>query len=221
MFIISLNRRATVSHLEIQEEVTGMQHQDWEKMDRIISFVNDFYRDNHRSPSVRQVSTGINMSRSAVHRYLLSMTEKGLIDYDGEIIVTEQVRKISDTTVPVGIIGSIPCGNLSLEEEAVEEIVNLPVALFGKGELFLLHASGDSMTGAGIDDGDLVLIRKQEEAQSGDIVVAFVEGEGNTLKRYRMSGHTVFLHPENPKYRDIPLKDCKIQGVAISVIKHL
>ena len=221
MFIILMNRRATVSHLEIQEEVTGMQHQDWEKMDRIISFVNDFYRDNHRSPSVRQVSTGINMSRSAVHRYLLSMTEKGLIDYDGEIIVTEQVRKISDTTVPVGIIGSIPCGNLSLEEEAVEEIVNLPVALFGKGELFLLHASGDSMTGAGIDDGDLVLIRKQEEAQSGDIVVAFVEGEGNTLKRYRMYGHTVFLHPENPKYRDIPLKDCKIQGVAISVIKHL
>ena len=77
------------------------------------------------------------------------------------------------------------------------------------------------MTGAGIDDGDLVLIRKQEEAQNGDIVVAFVEGEGNTLKRYRMYGHTVFLHPENPKYRDIPLKDCKIQGVAISVIKHL
>ena len=198
-----------------------MQHQDWEKMDRIISFVNDFYRDNHRSPSVRQVSSGINMSRSAVHRYLLSMTEKGLIDYDGEIIVTEQVRKISDTTVPVGIIGSIPCGNLSLEEESVEEIVNLPVALFGKGELFLLHASGDSMTGAGIDDGDLVLIRKKEEANNGDIVVAFVEGEGNTLKRYRMYGHTVFLHPENPKYRDIPLKDCKIQGVAISVIKHL
>ena len=77
------------------------------------------------------------------------------------------------------------------------------------------------MTGAGIDDGDLVLIRKQEEAQNGDIVVAFVEGEGNTLKRYRMYGHTVFLHPENPKYLDIPVKDCKIQGVAISVIKQL
>ncbi len=77
------------------------------------------------------------------------------------------------------------------------------------------------MTGAGIDDGDLVLIRKTEEAQNGDIVVAFVEGEGNTLKRYRKYGHTVFIHPENPKYRDIPLKDCKIQGVAVSVIKNL
>ena len=103
----------------------------------------------------------------------------------------------------------------------MEEIVNLPTGLFGKGDLFLLHASGDSMTGAGIDDGDLVLIRKQEEARNGDIVVAFVEGEGNTLKRYRQYGNTVFLHPENPKYRDIPLLNCKIQGIAINVIKKL
>ena len=77
------------------------------------------------------------------------------------------------------------------------------------------------MTGAGIDDGDLVLIRKKEEANNGDIVVAFVEGEGNTLKRYRQYGKTVFLHPENPKYRDIPLQNCKIQGIAINVIKKL
>ena len=84
-----------------------------------------------------------------------------------------------------------------------------------------MHASGDSMTGAGIDDGDLVLIRKQEEANNGDIVAAFVDGEGNTLKRYRQCENTVFLHPENPKYRDIPLKDCRIQGVAVSVIKNL
>ena len=52
-------------------------------------------------------------------------------------------------------------------------------------------------------------------------MVAFIEGEGNTLKRYMQYGHTIFLHPENPKYRDIPLKECKIQGVAISVIKKL
>ena len=87
--------------------------------------------------------------------------------------------------------------------------------------MFLLHARGDSMTGAGIDDGDLVLIRKQEEARNGDIVVAYLEGEGNTLKRYRIYGKTIFLHPENPKYRDIPLRECRIQGVAIRVIKSL
>ena len=156
-----------------------------------------------------------------VKRMLNTMAESGLIDYDGETVVTELTTKTSEGTVNVGIIGSIPCGNLALEEEAVEEIVQLPTALFGKGDLFLLHASGDSMTGAGIDDGDLVLIRKQEEARNGDIVVAFVDGEGNTLKRYKQYGNTVFLHPENPKYRDIPLLDCKIQGIAINVIKKL
>ncbi len=198
-----------------------MKHRNPEAMDRIIAFVNDYYRDNHKSPSLRQISAGTGVPHMTVKRMLNTMADAGLIDYDGETVVTEISNKASEETVQVGIIGSIPCGNLALEEEAVEEIVQLPVALFGKGDLFLLHASGDSMTGAGIDDGDLVLIRRQEEARNGDIVVAFVEGEGNTLKRYKQYGNTIFLHPENPKYRDIPLLNCKIQGIAINVIKKL
>ncbi len=198
-----------------------MKHRNPAGMDRIIAFVNDFYRDNHRSPTGRQIAAATGISLTTVQRMLKTMAESGLINYDGKTIVTDLTVKTSEESVPVGIIGSIPCGNLTLEEEAVEEIVQLPVSLFGKGNLFLLHASGDSMTGAGIDDGDLVLIRKQEEARNGDIVVAFIEGEGNTLKRYQKYGNTIFLHPENPKYTDIPLKNCKIQGVAISVIKQL
>ena len=198
-----------------------MKHRDSEGMDRIIPFVNEFYRENHRSPSLRLIASGTGIPHMTVKRMLNTLAEEGLIDYDGETVVTEESRKRNEESVSVGIIGSIPCGALTLEEEAVEEIVNLPVSLFGKGELFLLHASGDSMTGAGIDDGDLVLVRKKEEANDGDIVVAYLEGEGNTLKRYRRCGGTAFLHPENPKYPDIPLQDCKIQGVAISVIKTL
>ena len=198
-----------------------MKHRNTEGMDRIISFVNDFTRDNRRSPTVRQIAAATGISRTTVHRMLNTMADTGTIDYDGETVTTEQTLKASDETVSVGILGSIPCGNLALEEEAVEEIVQLPALLFGKGDLFLLRASGDSMTGAGIEDGDLVLIRKQEEARNGDIVVAYVEGEGNTLKRYRQYGSTVFLHPENPKYKDIPLLDCKIQGIAVNVIKQL
>ena len=198
-----------------------MKHRNSKGMDLIIPFVNDFYRDNHKSPSLRQIAAGTGIPHMTVKRMLDTMTENGLIDYDGRTIVTELSNKGSDETTSVGIVGSIPCGNLALEEEAIEEIVQLPVRLFGKGDLFLLHASGDSMTGVGIDDGDLVLIRKQEEAHNGDIVVAYVEGEGNTLKRYMKYGKTVFLHPENPKYTDIPLKNCKIQGIAINVIKAL
>ena len=198
-----------------------MKHRSPEAMDRILAFVNGFYRDNHRSPSLRQIAAGTGVPHMTVKRMLNTMAEEGLLDYDGRTVTTGLSHKASEETVSVGLIGSVPCGNLSLEEEAVEEIIQLPVALFGRGELFLLHARGDSMTGAGIDDGDLVLIKKQEEARNGDIVVAFIEGEGNTLKRYKQYGNTVFLHPENPKYRDIPLLDCRIQGVAVSVIKKL
>ncbi len=198
-----------------------MKHRNPKGMDRIISFVNDFYRDNRKSPTGRQIAAATGISLTTVQRMLKTMAENGDIDYDGRTIVTNISLKARNDTISVGIIGSVPCGNLSLEEEAIEEIVQLPAALFGRGDLFLLHASGDSMTGAGIDDGDLVLIRKQEEAKNGDIVVAFIEGEGNTLKRYRQYGNTVFLHPENPKYLDIPLTDCRIQGVAVSVIKKL
>jgi len=198
-----------------------MGRRNTENMTRIISFVNDFYRDNHRSPSARQVSAGTGIPFTTVRRTLHAMTESGEIDYDGETIVTEQVTKLSDETVQVGIIGSIACGELSLEEEAVEQIVPLPVALIGRGDFFLLHAKGDSMEGAGIDEGDLVLIRKQEEAHSGDIVAVYFEGKGNTLKRYKQEGNRTYLHPENPKYGDISMKGYKIQGVAVSVIKEL
>ena len=190
-------------------------------MSRLVSFINDYSRDHNESPSARQIAAATGIPRTTLQRMLMTLADRGVLDYDGENVVTEMSVKINNETTPVGIIGSIPCGNLALEDAAVEEIVRLPVSLAGRGELFMLHARGDSMTGAGIDDGDLVLIRKQEEAQHGDIVVAYIEGEGNTLKRLHRYGNTVFLHPENPKYRDIPVTDCKIQGVAVSVIKML
>ena len=158
-------------------------------------------------------------SESTVHRYLTAMTEQGYLDYDGEVIVTEQSNKIRNGVFQTGIIGSVPCGPFSLEEEFVEQYVYLSTDIFGGGDMFILHASGDSMTGAGIDDGDLVLVKKQEEARDGDIVVAWAEGVGNTLKRYKKYGNTVFLHPENPKYVDIPVKNCKIQGIVTWVLK--
>ena len=198
-----------------------MKHRDSDAKDLIIPFVNDFFRDNHKSPSLRQISNATGIPRMTVQRMLNTLAEDGVIDYDGETIVTEVTNKIDDEMTPVGIIGSIPCGNLSLEEEAVEEIVLMPVSLIGRGDFFMLHARGDSMTGAGIEDGDMVLIKKQEEAHPGQIVVAYIEGEGNTLKTYKEKGGKAYLHPENPKYADIPLRDCRIQGIAVSVTRKL
>ena len=78
------------------------------------------------------------------------------------------------------------------------------------------------MIDAGIDSGDLVVVQKQTYAQDGDIVVAYVEGEGNTLKRYHndQEHRLIILHPENEKYKDIVVQDCKIQGVVRKIIKN-
>ncbi len=198
-----------------------MRQKNPKYMKEIEAFVDDFYSKHHKTPSCREIAENTTLQRSAVQKYLTAMNDQGMIKYDGRTIRTRRMQSYAPDTTSVGVIGTIACGPLAMEEEAVEQYVDLPTSLFGTGDFFILHAAGDSMTGAGIDDGDLVLIRKQEEAHSGDIVVAYVEGEGNTLKRFKRYGRTVFLHPENPKYTDIPMKDCKIQGVAVWIFKHV
>lgn len=198
-----------------------MRQKNPKYMKEIEAFVDDFYSKHHKTPSCREIAENTTLQRSAVQKYLTAMNDQGMIKYDGKMIRTRRMQSYAPDTTSVGVIGTIACGPLSMEEEAVEQYVDLPTSLFGSGDFFILHASGDSMTGAGIDNGDLVLIRKQEEAHNGDIVVAYIEGEGNTLKRFKRYGRTVFLHPENPKYTDIPLKNCKIQGVAVWIFKQV
>ena len=198
-----------------------MRQKNPKYMKEIQDYVDEYYSLHHKSPSCREIAENTTLQRSAVQRYLVAMNDQGMIKYDGRTIRTKRMQSYAPDTTSVGVIGTIACGPLAMEEEAVEQYVDLPTSLFGTGSFFILHASGDSMTGAGIDDGDLVLIRKQEEAHNGDIVVAYIEGEGNTLKRFKRYGRTVFLHPENPKYIDIPMKNCKIQGVAVWIFKQV
>ena len=123
--------------------------------------------------------------------------------------------------VELPVIGRVAAGAPILATENIERSFPIPGDFAPGKEVFMLNVKGDSMIEAGIYSGDYILVRQQNEANNGDIVVAYIEGEGNTLKRYKQNGNTIFLHPENPKYRDIPLQECKIQGIAINVIKKL
>ena len=100
--------------------------------------------------------------------------------------------------------------------------MRLPIALFGQGDFYILRANGDSMIDANINHGDLVVVRQQDYAEEGQIVVALIEDEA-TLKRYypEPERQRVRLHPENPKLQDIYVDDCSIQGVAVKVLKDL
>ena len=198
-----------------------MRSKDPKLMQEIIDFVDRYYDAYHCTPTTREIAENTSLGKSAVYNYLAEMRDNGMIDYDGKMIVTEAIQKRITEYNRAGVLGSIPCGALTLEEEAIEDFVDLPINIFGGGDLFILHAYGDSMIGAGIDSGDLVVVQKRSYALDGDIVVAYVEGEGNTLKRFYNDEKKkmVILHPENEKYQDIIVKDCKIQGIVTTIIK--
>lgn len=183
----------------------------------------DSYRKAHdgRCPSVREIGASVGISPATVTRYMRDMKEQGVIEYEGHRnIKTASSIKESTETVSVPVLGRVSCGVPKLAEENIEEYVKLPVSVFGKGEYYILRANGDSMVGAGIYDGDLVLVEKKSNADVNQIVVALV-GDEATLKRLKMREGTVYLHPENEMYQDIPLNDGIIQGVAKMVIKEI
>ena len=187
----------------------------------LIRFIDDYIDNYGRSPSTQEIASGTGLSPATVSRYLSRMREDGIIDYSGHRnIVTKRNRATETNAVPV--LGSVSCGIPKFAEENIEEYVKLPVSLFGKGDFFLLRASGNSMIEAGIDSGDLVLVRRQDSAAPGQIVVALMEEEA-TLKRYYPEPQNGYirLHPENKDLDDIIVDSCLIQGVAVHVIKEL
>ena len=199
-----------------------MRHKSTELMEKIQSYVENYYKGYRHSPSTTDIADAVGIARGTAYKYLVAMSDNGMIRYDGQQISTEKTEKVQTEFTSVALLGSVSCGVPTLEEEYAEEFISLPVSMFGKGTFFMLRASGESMIDAGISTGDLVLVRKQSEAKDGDIVVALVENE-NTLKRYFVDteNNQIRLHPENKNMKDIIVPDCKIQGVAVKVIKDL
>lgn len=185
----------------------------------------DTYTDSHGvSPSTREIAAGTGLSLATVSRYLSYMRENGMIDYVGQRnIITQRKRMTSTGSNKVPLLGAVSCGIPKFAEGNIEEYVQLPTALFGKGDFFLLRASGDSMIGAGIDNGDLVLVKHQDHANPGQIVVALIGDDEATLKRFypEPQNGIVRLHPENPALDDIIVENCSIQGIAVHVMKSL
>ena len=203
-----------------------MRHKNDELYGKIIEFVNDYFEETGHSPSTREIEQGVGVPRPTVQRYLKSLQERGEIEYDGHrSIVTSYMREMRNTTrMQMG--NSIPCGPLDDVVDAELEHIRMPLALTGSGDFFLLRARGESMINAGIDDGDLVLIRKQETAREGQIVAFLYDSTATTLKCYEASGENVYLRPENDEMESIVIhgddrQKLRIQGVATMVIKSL
>lgn len=197
-----------------------MRSKDKTLMAAIEKFVSDYTDSNGISPTMQEVADGVGSSKATVQRYITQLCDDGILDYSGYRTMTSTKTKAAAIRVPV--LGTIACGIPKFAEENIEEYVRLPVALFGKGNFFILRAYGDSMIEAGIDNGNLVLIRQQNYADEGQIVVALMEDEA-TLKRFypEPKKHRIRLHPENSRMDDIYVDNCEIQGVAVKVLKDL
>ncbi len=189
---------------------------------QIFEWVKDFIHEHRMSPTVREIGHAFGIMSSSVFDLLKALEGKGYMrrdDRSARSLVVEDERihrprgmrvlehvRSGDAkrknVVAIPILGTVAAGKPILAEENVIGEVLIDANVARGGRFFALEVDGDSMTGAGIQDGDTVVVRQQPLAESGDIVVAVVDGEA-TVKRLHLREDTVELRPENPAHQPI------------------
>lgn len=197
-----------------------MRTKDANLLNSIKEYVEEFCNNNGRGPTVRDVVAACEIAIGTAHKYLTALVE------EGELVVGASNRyeaigfEYDLASTNIELVGSISCGPLAEAQQENRGFIRLPRSFVGPGEFFFLEAKGDSMINAGIEEGDLILVKRQKEASAGQIVVALVENE-TTLKRlmYSKNARRYYLHPENEKYQDMFVDRLEIQGVVSKIIK--
>lgn len=188
-------------------------------LEKVERYITTYQMEKGKSPSYRQIMHETGMTTlSSVFRYVNALENAGRITRTnlGNIETPSNLKHGGTTMIP--LVGSVACGAPNIGVEEIEETYAFPTELFGEGEMFMLRTYGDSMIDIGIRKGDLIVVKKQNYANDGDIIVALVDGE-TTLKRFFKDGSKIILHPENKTMKDIIVKECDIQGVLVSCIK--
>ena len=201
------------------------------QQEKLLKFIIDYQKQNNVTPSFDEMKDGLDLkSKSGIHRIVSALEERGYIKKLNnraraiEIIknvnlIDTESGKNKNNNISIPILGKIAAG---LPIEAISDNTNyieLPETLLKKGEYFILNVEGDSMIEAGIFDGDQVVIRKANDANNGEIVVALIDNNEATLKRIFKRGQQVALQPENSNYKTVIYGPDRIQ--IQGVLKHL
>ena len=194
-----------------------------ERQSDILAFIQNEQREKGFTPSTREIQKHFGFaSQTSVMQYLDALEKKGFLDRHARkarALVTP-AQKVRITDVP--IYGEIPAGMSVLAEQSAEGHVSLDTSSVNaskNGRTFALRVRGDSMIGAHILDGDIVILEDRKDAQNGDIVAALIDGE-TTLKRYVMDHGRPYLKAENPEFPDLrPARELRIQGVMVSLVR--
>jgi repressor LexA len=190
---------------------------------KVLQFIEAEQREKGVTPSTREIQEHFGFaSQTSVMQYLAALERKGVLQRyarKARALVTAGTRL---RVVDIPIYGQIPAGMSALAEEQVEGHVTLGLDSLGAtrgGRTFALRVRGDSMIGAHILDGDIVILEDRKTAKNGDIVAALIDGE-TTLKRYVTERGRPFLKAENPSFPNLrPARELVIQGVMISLVR--
>lgn len=201
-----------------------MRSKNEQTLSAILTLINDCYFQEGTYPSLQQIANAVGLSTTQTYRYVDELIKRGEIDKKGKFgdLQTKEIANTICNNNRLPIVSEIACGGPILAEENIESYVTFSKELLGSGKFFILRAKGDSMINAGINDGDLVIVRQQETAEIGQIVVALIGNEA-TLKRYYLDNKRkkIRLHPENDEMEDMFFDDIAIQGIAVKVLKDL
>ena len=200
------------------------------RQQRILATIRDWVAAHGCTPSTRQIGDAVGLrSTSSVSKHLKSLEEKGFLRRGTAMARQLDVRpflsegkqgRSSENNVTVPVVGDIAAGAPILAEEHADEMLTLPRELVGSGTVFGLRVRGESMIDAAICDGDVVVVRRQDEAHSGEIVAAMIDGEATVKVLRRRDGH-VFLEPRNPAYAVIDGDDAVVLGKVVSVMRRI
>ncbi|MEW6624723.1 MAG: transcriptional repressor LexA [Bacillota bacterium] len=193
----------------------------------ILNFIKKQLLKKGYPPSVREIGKAVGLSSSStVHAHLSYLESKGYIRRDPtkpraiELIDEYHANFPKKEITNIPIVGKITAGEPILATENIEDIFPLPLDFTGHGEFFILNVSGDSMIEAGINDGDFVIIRKQNHAQNGDIIAALLDEEA-TIKRFYKEKEWIRLQPENSSMDPIIIHEVSILGKVVGLFRKI
>jgi len=201
----------------------------------VLEVIRQAVNERGYPPSVREIGDAVGLaSPSSVSHQLSTLEKMGLLKRDPNrpralVVANPDVEPSIDFTdsgddrpIPayVPVVGRIAAGGPILAEQAVESVFPLPRDLVGEGELFMLKVVGESMIDAAICDGDYVVVRRQPNADNGDIVAALLDDEA-TVKTFKRKDGKVWLMPHNPAYEPIDGDHAQILGKVVTVLRRV
>jgi repressor LexA len=200
-----------------------------QRQQRILVTIRDWVARYGYPPSTREIGQAAGLrSSSSVSKHLRSLEEKGFLrrgttmtrPIDVRPFLRASAAEPAGHLVTVPVVGDIAAGSPIPADEHVDDTLTLPRDLTGRGNVFGLRVRGDSMIDAAICDGDIVVVRQQPEAHSGQIVAAMIDGEA-TVKVYRRRNGHVHLEPRNPSYDIIDGDSAVVLGIVVSVLRSV